>query len=272
MVGHSPYGGNLLVAPYEMARSLADAGFDRCTTSSNHANDLGVEGINATLDAFDDAGISHVGTARTSDEERIRLFTVNGIRVAHLAYTNYSNTVRPRDPWRLNYITTADPVVADVAAARALGAELVLVSLHVSKELRRDPFPGDRGLVGQITQRSDVDLVIMHGPHVVQPVETVNGTWVYWSIGNMLSGQGRPGDVRYGPPTLDGLMAWVSFTERQPGQFEVEPHNVLLCTETEPRIVHAGLTAVDDRSLPASVRAQMRACIERERPVVSPLS
>jgi hypothetical protein len=270
--GRSPFGGNLLLAPHEIARGLADAGFDRCTTASNHSNDLGVDGINTTLDAFDEVGISHAGTARTEAESRIRLFTAKGIRIAHMSYTTYSNTVRPGEPWRLDYITSPDAVVADVAEARARGAELVFVSLHVSKEMRRDPWPADRTLVEEIARRSDVDLVLMHGPHVVQPVEMVNGTWVYWSLGNLLSGMGMPGATRYGPPTLDGLLAWVSFTEVRPGRFEVERHNLLLCTEIFGRVVHPGLVAIEDPTLSPSLRAELQACIDRERPVVSPLS
>lgn len=44
-----------------------------------------------------------------------------------------------------------------MAEARALGAELVFVSLHVSKEMRRDPWPADRVLVEELARRSDVD-------------------------------------------------------------------------------------------------------------------
>jgi poly-gamma-glutamate capsule biosynthesis protein CapA/YwtB (metallophosphatase superfamily) len=37
-----------------------------------------------------------------------------------------------------------------------------------------------------------IDLLVEHGPHVIQPVEQVNGTWVYWSVGKLISGMGIP--------------------------------------------------------------------------------
>ena len=163
----SPTGPNLIGAPNEVAGDLQRVGFDRCSTASNHSWDLGANGIATTLEALDAAGIAHVGTARTPDEAALTLFTVRGVRVAHLAYTRTSNTGFPGDAWRVNHSTGA--IAADVQAVRVAGAEVVIVSLHVSTEMQRSPTPDDRALVASFTAASDVDLVIMHGPHTIQP-------------------------------------------------------------------------------------------------------
>jgi len=269
--GRSAFGGNLLLAPAEVAVGLRDAGYDRCSTASNHSNDLGLGGIDSTLARFDEVGISHVGTARSAAESLPALIDVAGVRVAHLSYTRYSNTVQPRDPWRLNFPGTARAVIDDVAAVRAAGAEVVVLSIHVSQELLRGPTSVDRAFVAAITAAGGVDLVIQHGPHVVQPLELVNGTWVYWSVGNFVSAMGQPGATRYGPPTLDGLLAWVRFTETGPGRFEVTPTTVLLCSEILSRIVRPAVESAEDPSLPSALRGQMRDCIERSLPLVPDL-
>ena len=72
-----PYGregssGFRWLAPYEIADSMARAGYDRCSTASNHSNDLGKEGLDSTLAALDAAGLSHVGTARSEAEARMK--------------------------------------------------------------------------------------------------------------------------------------------------------------------------------------------------------
>jgi poly-gamma-glutamate synthesis protein (capsule biosynthesis protein) len=95
--GRSPFGGNLLLAPYELAAGASVNAFDRCSTASNHSYDLGAAGIVSTLEALDAARISHVGTARSPSEAAPSVFVVKGVRVGHLSYTRYSNTVRPRD-------------------------------------------------------------------------------------------------------------------------------------------------------------------------------
>ena len=55
-LGPSAYGGNRLVSPYEVAAGVAATGFDRCTTASNHSNDIGAAGIDQTLAALDAGG------------------------------------------------------------------------------------------------------------------------------------------------------------------------------------------------------------------------
>ena len=75
-------------------------------------------------------------------------FTVNGVRVAHLAYTRFSNTDSlALAPWQLNYVADAGRVIGDVLAARAAGADVVIVSVHLRQRDadRTDPRrPGVR--------------------------------------------------------------------------------------------------------------------------------
>ena len=40
--------------------------------------------------------------------------------------------------------------------------------------------------LASVTAAADVDAVFVHGPHVVQPFEFVNGTPVWWSLGNFV--------------------------------------------------------------------------------------
>ncbi|MEY2415387.1 MAG: hypothetical protein QOH53_721 [Ilumatobacteraceae bacterium] len=270
--GMSPFGGNLLLAPYEIAASLKRVGFDRCSTASNHSNDLGEEGINTTLAALDSAGLTHTGTARNTAEAETTLLTVNGVRLAHLSYTRQSNTVLSADPWRVNLAVTAAQVASDVNAARAKGAEVVVVSLHVFQELLPAPLPEDRQFVTNLTALTHVDLVIEHGPHVLQPIEKVNGTWVYWSVGNLISGMGTASRGVYADPrTLDELAASARFTETSPGAFSVALWPVLLCNETFTRAVYAPITSLADPSLSPVVRAELQDCIVRSLSVITDL-
>jgi hypothetical protein len=269
--GRSPFGGNLILAPYEIADGLRRAGFDRCSTASNHSNDLGVPGVDTTLAVLDSAGISHVGTARSPAEAGTTVMTVNGVRLVHLSYTRYSNTVLPSEPWHINFAASAAQVAADVNAARAVGAEVVVVSLHLSKELLPAPDPADRQFVTELTSLAHIDLIIEHGPHVIQPVERVNGTWVYWSVGNFISGMGTSSVGKYNDPrTLDELAAAARFTETSPGAFTTEPWPVLLCDEPFTRTIYAPLAGLSEQLSPLII-SQLDACIRRSIPVVAGL-
>lgn len=55
-------------SPPEVAAALRATGYDSCSTASNHTLDDGADGIRRTLDALDEAGIAHAGSARTAAE------------------------------------------------------------------------------------------------------------------------------------------------------------------------------------------------------------
>lgn len=271
-VGRSPAGYSLIAAPYEVAADLRRAGFDRCSTASNHSYDLGVAGIDSTLVAFDAAGITHTGTARAPSEAAVGVFEVEGVSVAHLSYARNSNTGWPSEDWRFRRLRSPDTVIDDVAAARALGAEVVIVSIHVFIEMRSEPDAADRAIVEAITAAGGVDLVVIHGPHVVQPVEVVNGAAVFWSLGNFVSGMGVPGRGRYSDlRALDGLMASARFVERDDGSFSAVVDPILLCQRTTTRVVYQGIVERARTDLPDDIRRDVDACIARSAPVVAGL-
>jgi poly-gamma-glutamate synthesis protein (capsule biosynthesis protein) len=259
------------VAPYEVAADLRRAGFDRCSTASNHSMDLGLDGIDSTLDALDAAGISHTGTARTAAEAVPSVLEVNGVKVAHIASTVGSDVGWPRQAWRLNQSVPASNVINDVATARAAGAELVVVSLHIRAAGGSAPRDSERAQVVEITSQADVDLIVMHGPHTIQPVELVNGTIVYWSLGNFISGMGEGDGPASDRRRLDGLMALVEFAEQPDGSWAAATSTVLLCNVAGSRVVYPGISTLADSAAAADLRQQLTACVDRSSRVVADL-
>ena len=90
-----PYSGypSFAVQP-EIIDALAGAGYDECSTASNHSLDDGLDGLVRTLDDLDAAGIGHAGTYRTQAESlQPQILDVSGIRVGHVAGTFSLNGV-----------------------------------------------------------------------------------------------------------------------------------------------------------------------------------
>lgn len=178
-------------APRELAGAIAGAGYDGCSTASNHSLDGGRPAIDATLGTFDALGLGHVGTARSPEEDVApRLYRLDGVTVAHLSYAyGFNGYEPPADaPWVVDRIDPA-VVARDAAAARAAGAQLVVVSLHWGSEYQHEPDAYQRDTAAAVTAIPDVDLVVGHHAHVVQPVEQVGGRWVVFGLGNQLSNQ-----------------------------------------------------------------------------------
>lgn len=256
-------------SPASIAQSLKDVGFDRCSTASNHSVDKGIASIFATLKAFDAAGLGFAGTARTPEEAIAPVLDVNGVRVAHLAYTyGYNGTRRPRgwQPWHTNFISSSR-VVADATDARTRGAEVVIVSFHWGQEYRQKPTMAQRIVADQVTRAGVVDLIVGHHSHVLQPIAKVNGTWVAYGLGNMVSNQRQTTTLRAG--TQEGALLQVTFTERPEGGFTVE-RPVALPTWVYPPTFNAMVLTkrLNDPRIPRWIRRQMYEGYRRTRVVM----
>ena len=174
--------------PPEVVGMLATAGWDRCSTASNHTLDRGFAGIVRTVDTFDAYGLGQVGMARTPDEIEPRVFETNGIGITHLSYTWSYNGLRlgEGDEWQ-SALIDPDRILADSLIARSLGAEIVVVSLHWGAEGVHEPTGYQREVAERLTEPGIIDLIVGHHAHVVQPIERVNDTWVLFGLGNILS-------------------------------------------------------------------------------------
>ncbi len=178
-------------APRELGAALADAGYDGCSTASNHSYDQGSEGVRNTLAVLDEAGVGHTGTARSREEaRRQRLYEVNGVTIAHLSYATWLNgfTLPADRPWLVAQAEVAR-IRADARRARHAGAEFVIVSLHWGAEYVAEPTAEQRQLAERLAASQLIDLLVGHHAHVVQAVERVRGKLVIFGLGNFLSNQ-----------------------------------------------------------------------------------
>lgn len=175
--------------PKEVADAVAFAGYDACSTASNHSLDQGPDGIAATLRALDAAGIEHAGMARNKAEaRRPTLLEVNGVTVGHLSYSYGFNGFVPPSarPWVANRIDP--PAIMDEARrARERGAEFVVVSLHWGTEYATAPTAFQLDVAGQLAKAPAIDLILGHHAHVVQPIGRIGSKYVVYGMGNLLS-------------------------------------------------------------------------------------
>lgn len=208
-------------APYQLAETERAVGYDACTTASNHTVDLGLDGIHATLDTLDRVGLQHTGSARSAAEhDRPTIYDVRGVRIGHLAYTYGLNGLPSPAPWAVNLIDPAQ-IRADAATIRAAGAQFVVVSLHFGEEQLSTPSAFQEQTVDAILDSPDVDLVVGHHAHVVQPIERrPDGRWVLFGLGNFLAQQSVYSSDPT-PPHRDGVIVEVSIEPAADGRYAV---------------------------------------------------
>ncbi|ADB75261.1 Capsule synthesis protein, CapA [Geodermatophilus obscurus DSM 43160] len=225
----------------QIVGALAGAGYDTCSTASNHSLDAGFAGLVRTLDTLDAHRVGHTGTYRTEPEAQIpHLVTVDGVRVAHLSWTYGLNGIpQPAgQPWAVNDFDPAGPrvegILAEAARARAAGAEVVIASVHCCTEYDPDPSPAQTAIAEALLASPDIDLMLGHHAHVVQPFERIHGEWVAYGLGNHIAQQTRP-------VTYDSVIARFTFTRGPEGRYTVSTAEAI---PTHIRLAGDGLAVV----------------------------
>jgi poly-gamma-glutamate synthesis protein (capsule biosynthesis protein) len=207
------------LVPFELADAIAGAGYDACSVASNHALDRGAAGMVSTLVHLDRAGVGHAGGARSPEEQATpSIYDANGVRVGHLSYSyGFNGLPLPADaPWTANRLDLA-AILAEAGRARAAGAEFVVLSLHWGAEYRHEPTAEQQAIAAGLLASPDIDLIIGHHAHVVQPVAWVGDELVVYGMGNLLSNQRN--SQRLG--TQEGVLVTLQVQERPAGGFAV---------------------------------------------------
>ena len=115
---------------------------------------------------------------------------------------------------------------------------MVVASLHCCLEYRHEPTEEQVAAVGTLLASPDVDLVLGHHAHVVQPFERIAGEWAAYGLGNHIAQHSTRGY-----PTEDSVLARFTFTRDASGRFAVSR------AQAVPLRIELGTDAV--RVLPA---------------------
>jgi poly-gamma-glutamate synthesis protein (capsule biosynthesis protein) len=207
-------------APRALAEAVRDTGYDGCSTASNHAFDQGAAGVAETLQVMEETGLAQAGMANSGIEDIAPVFyDANGITVAHISATyGLNGFAMPADRSYLVDLIDPDDIIAEAALARESGAELVVLSLHWGSQYRADPNDAQLAWLAELLPDDEIDLVVGHHAHVVQPVDKLADEWVVFGLGNFLSNQTAS---CCGVASQDGMIATVQLLETSPGAIEV---------------------------------------------------
>lgn len=186
--------GYLIRAHPDQGQMLLAGSLDLVTVANNHALDFGQAALDETLVTLDELGIAAVGAGPSDDPSRAHrpaLFTLNGVRVAVLAFAaaRWDGSV---DVPVTDHLAWARPeaVQADVQAAGEQ-ADVVIVLLHAGTEYAVEPS-ADQVAVAHAAIGAGADLVVGHHPHVTQTVERYGQGLIVYSLGDAVFDIPRP--------------------------------------------------------------------------------
>ena len=183
-------------SPLELGEKVIDMGFNAIAMSNNHSYDKGAKGIRASLEFWQNqTGLEYFGFYTGDDENEIKYMDINGIRVAFLAYTRWTNGLSISDETCPQIVFTYDydTIERQVKTAKE-NADLVIASCHWGYE-ETNQIIGEQQETARKLNEFGVDAIIGTHPHVIQTVEWIENeetghkTIVCYSLGNFISAQ-----------------------------------------------------------------------------------
>ncbi|RKQ30903.1 CapA family protein [Oceanobacillus halophilus] len=182
-------------SPHEVGDALKEVGVDVVTIANNHTLDRGEKAIQRAIEHWESIDMMYAGSFKDmEDREKLRVYkTKEGVSVAFLSYTYGTNGIPvPNGKDFLVNLIDKELIAGEIEKAKNK-ADVVILSLHFGNEYERLPNKSQKDLV-QFAADQGVHAVIGHHPHVLQPLDWVEGkngnkTLVAYSLGNFLSNQ-----------------------------------------------------------------------------------
>lgn len=155
--------------PYEYVDILKLGSIEVVNVANNHTYDFKEKGFNDTINTLKNANISYCGSDLYS------IYEVNGLRVGFIGYyANYNPDIY-------------EEVEAGLNILKEEKVDLIIVSYHWGVEKTYNQNNAQKDL-GRFTIDNGADLVIGHGPHVIQGIEKYNDKYIVYSLANFVFG------------------------------------------------------------------------------------
>jgi poly-gamma-glutamate synthesis protein (capsule biosynthesis protein) len=202
----------LFNSPTAIGDALAEVGFNVVLHASNHAYDMGIDGLLNCVSFWrtNHPDVTMLGIHESADEQdEITVVEINGISFALLNYTYSHNwetfstaaeghldmlCAYDEDTREIDYDTINPKVISDIEKAEEL-ADFTIVFPHWGTEYVTSATDQEVNFAKLMTE-AGADLIIGTHPHVIQQVEWVsadngNKALCYYSLGNFTSTQDK---------------------------------------------------------------------------------
>lgn len=185
--------------PDSLATALKNIGVDIISLAGNHALDYGYTGLCRTIDVLDNAGISHLGTYKTAeDQEKILIQNVKGLNIAFINYTYGTNGI-PVPSGKDFCVNLIDKnlIKKQIDQAKSKNVDIIIACMHWGTEYRTTANSEQEELANFLFENG-VDIILGNHPHVLEPMEKRNITlpdgtkkevFVVYALGNFTADQ-----------------------------------------------------------------------------------
>ena len=207
-------------SPQELGDALVDAGFNLVSLATNHTLDRGEKAVLLSREYWNNQNnVYAFGSYSSFDEKKeleSKIFEKNNIKYGILNYTYGTNGISV--PSGKDYLVNLWPnlndsyketVINDINNLRDK-VDVLMVAMHWGIEYTFKETDKQRE-IAQFLAENGVDIVIGSHAHVIEPVEYVGDTLVFYSLGNFISAQNSESCVNY--KCNIGLLSSVKITK-----------------------------------------------------------
>lgn len=183
-------------SPTEFTRDMGKVGCNLVNDGTNHSFDRNQDAINASIDAWNSVPnmLAVAGQNKNiAEHDTVHYFTIKGVKFAFLAYTTYLNIGAPaQNDYGVNVYSDAF-AKQQIDTAKANGAQIIIASVRWGVEYSTTVSDSQKQ-TAQFLANQGVSLILGHGSHELEPVQTLTGsggnkTVVWYSLGNFINTQ-----------------------------------------------------------------------------------
>ncbi|MBR6917335.1 MAG: CapA family protein [Clostridia bacterium] len=194
MDGDEPASYPMFNSPQDLGYDLVELGWDVVHIANNHMLDRGGDGLSKTIEFWKGLDTVMIGGNRDHDDyDDIEIIERGGIKVALLSYCEMTNGLvigKNYDIW-IPYLDEAD-IQRHCDSVRDK-CDLILCSVHWGDEGSFTPNEKQKKWA-KVMADAGVDVIIGTHPHVIQPIEYIEGkdgnrTLCVYSLGNFMAMQ-----------------------------------------------------------------------------------
>jgi len=210
---------------------LKNAGIDVVSLANNHVGNAGRQGMRETTAALDKIGIAHAGLGANDTAARApAMFTIQGVRVAFLAYDAIAPSYWAGPNLEGSAKMATDQTLSDIKAAKAAGAQVVIVYPHWGTEYHTTPTSSERTWAHKMID-AGADVIIGNHVHYVAAMEVYKGKPIWYALGNFVF------DQNWSEQTEEGLVLELSFNGGKLVQAWMHP--ILDLANCQPNLLDA---------------------------------
>ncbi len=233
-------------SPQEVGDAMIDAGFNLVSLATNHTADRGKQAILSSREYWNKQdGVWAVGSYSSSEEKKeieTKVLEINNIKYAMLHYTYGTNGMPVANDYLVNvwptdidnignpdndskYQNYKETVKKDIEAIRD-EVDVLIVAMHWGIEYTHTPTNYEKDMAKFLADNG-VDIIIGTHPHVIQPVEWIDDTIVFYSLGNFISAQYQNQGTCTYYKCMVGLMSSLTITKTDDnGKIDIKIDNI----------------------------------------------